>query len=492
MNPIVKAGASPTLPRWLARASLVLIPWILPTGSIGLAAPAPVPSSVGGALHDARIPLENVAIVVQEIGAAQPVVARNADAPMNPASLMKLVTTFAALEALGPAFTWKTEAYVDGELKDDTLAGNLTLKGGGDPKITLESFWLLLRELRQKGIRDIKGDLIIDRSLFANAAYDAGRFDEQPLRAYNVGPDALLLNFKAVRFVLVPDLEGRRVSVRADPPLPGLTLRNTLKLSAGECGDWKANAKAAFVNGSDRAEATFGGTYALACGEQSWTLSLMSHAGYAANLFRSLWQEMGGTLSGQIRDGSLGPASRLFATLTSPQLAEIVRDINKFSNNVMARQLFLTLDAQVNGPPASTERAAAAVKSLLAKRGLAFPELAIENGAGLSRADRISAGHLTQLLQTAFGSAVMPEFASSLPLTAADGTMRKRLLGTVAAGQSHIKTGSLEGVRAQAGYVLDTKGRRWSVVAIVNHPNAGSAQPALDALLQWVASGAGR
>jgi D-alanyl-D-alanine carboxypeptidase/D-alanyl-D-alanine-endopeptidase (penicillin-binding protein 4) len=218
----------------------------------------------------------------------------------------------------------------------------------------------------------------------------------------------------------------------------------------------------------------------------------MSHAGYAANLFRSLWQEMGGTLSGQIRDGSPGPASRLFATLTSPQLAEIVRDINKFSNNVMARQLFLTLDAQVNGPPASTERAAAAVKSLLAKRGLAFPELAIENGAGLSRADRISAGHLTQLLQTAFGSAVMPEFASSLPLTAADGTMRKRLLGTVAAGQSHIKTGSLEGVRAQAGYVLDTKGRRWSVVAIVNHPNAGSAQPALDALLQWVASGAGR
>jgi D-alanyl-D-alanine carboxypeptidase/D-alanyl-D-alanine-endopeptidase (penicillin-binding protein 4) len=492
MNPIVKLRANPTRLRRLARASRALIPWILLSGSFAVAAPAAMPSSVTGALHDARIPLDSIAIVVQEIGAAQPVIARNADTPMNPASLMKLVTTFVALEALGPAFTWKTEAYVEGEIKDETLAGNLILKGGGDPKVTLESFWLMLRELRQKGIREIKGDLVIDRTLFANAAHDAGRFDEQPLRAYNVGPDALLLNFKAVRFVLTPDADARRVQVRADPPLPGLTLRSTLRLSPGECGDWKTNARATFVNGSDHAEATFAGTYAQACGEQSWNLSLMSPVGYAANLFRGLWQESGGTFSGQVRDGSTGPAARLVATLTSPQLAEIVRDINKFSNNVMARQLFLTVDAQANGAPASAERAAATVKSLLAKRGLVFPELAIENGAGLSRSDRISAGHLTRLLQTAFGSAVMPEFASSLPLTAADGTMRKRLLGTAAAGQAHIKTGSLEGVRAQAGYVLDTNGRRWSVVAIVNHPNAGGAQPALDGLLQWVASGAGR
>jgi len=489
MNAIVKLRGSPILPRRLARASLALIPAILAFGSI-TAAPAPaVPPAVASALHEARIPLDSIALVVQEVG-AQPAVTRNADVPMNPASLMKLVTTFTALEALGPAFTWKTEAHVDGELKDETLAGNLILKGGGDPKITLESFWLLLRELRQKGIREIRGDVLLDRSLFAGNAHDAGRFDEQPLRAYNVGPDALLLNFKAVRFVIAPDNEGLRVGVRADPALPGLTVRNTLKLTAGDCGDWKTSARATFANGSDRAEATFAGTYALSCGEQSWNLSLLSQAGYAANLFRGLWQEMGGTLAGQVRDGSVGPNSRLFATLTSPQLAEIVRDINKFSNNVMARQLFLTLDAQANGAPATTERAATTVRSLLAKRGLVFPELMMENGAGLSRSDRISAAHLTQLLQTAFASAVMPEFISSLPLTAADGTMRKRLLGTAAAGQAHIKTGSLEGVRAQAGYVLDARGRRWTVVAMVNHANAANAQPAFDALLQWVASGA--
>jgi len=457
--------------------------------SIAAAHAAPLPPAVSSAFGEAGVPLDSVAIVVQEIGGRTPLVAHRPDAAMNPASVMKLVTTFTALELLGPAFTWKTEAYLDGEIKDGVLNGSLLLKGYGDPKITLESYWLLVRELRQKGLREIRGDLVLDRSYFSASSHDPARFDEQPLRAYNVGPDALLVNFKTIRFILAPDGDARRVSVRAEPPLPGLSLRNSLKLVNGECGDWKANAKAAFAGGADRAEAVFSGTYALACGEQSWYVSLMSHAGYAGALFRELWQEAGGTFSGSVREGPVGPAARLFATQTSPQLAEIVRDINKFSNNVMARQLFLTIDAQVNGPPASLERAASTIRDMLKKRGLDFPELVMENGSGLSRIERISAGHLTLLLQTAFTGPLMPEFASSLALTAVDGTMKRRLLGTGAAGQAHVKTGTLDGVRALAGYVLDANGRRWSVVAMVNHPNAGNAGAALDALLQWLANG---
>ena len=450
---------------------------------------APVPVSVTAAFRDAQIPLDSTAIVIQEIGASSPLVSHRADAPMNPASVMKLVTTYTALDALGPGFTWKTEAYVDGELKDGTLAGNLILKGYGDPKITIESFWLLLREMRQKGLRDIKGDVVLDRGYFAAGGHDPGRFDEQPLRAYNVGPDALLVNFKTVRFIFAPDIENRRVSVRAEPPLDGLVIRNTLKLTNADCGDWKGNAKAGFVTGGDKADATFSGTFALACGEQNWYVSLMHHPGYAGGLFRELWRESGGTLTGQVRDGTLPPLARPIASLTSPQLAEIVRDINKFSNNVMARQLFLTLDAQANGAPATTERAATTIRDWLKRRGLNFPELVVENGAGLSRLDRINGLHLTQLLQAAFASPIMPEFVSSLALSAVDGTMKRRLLGTGAAGQAHIKTGTLDGVRSLAGYVLDANGRRWTVVAMINHPNASNGQPALDALLQWVANG---
>lgn len=458
-----------------------------------LAAPsATLPQSMANALRDAGIPQDSVAVVVQETGAPSPLISLRGEVAMNPASVMKLVTSFVALEWLGPAYTWKTEAYVEGELKDGTLNGNLILKGYGDPKITLENFWLLLRDLRQKGLREIKGDLILDRSYFAANGQDPARFDEQPLRAYNVGPDALLVNFKAIRFILSPDAEKGRVAVRAEPPLAGLTVRNSLRLTNTECGDWKGQARAVFSSNGDKADVTFGGSYALTCGEQNWYVSLMNHPGYAGGAFRSLWQETGGTLTGQVREGNIGPGAKLFTTMTSPQLAEIVRDINKFSNNVMARQLFLTIDAQANGPPATTERAAVTTRDWLKRRGLNFPELVMENGAGLSRIERISAQHLNVLLQTAFASAVMPEFMSSFPLSAVDGTMKRRLQGTGAAGQAHIKTGTLDGVRAAAGYVLDANGRRWTAVGIVNHPNAVNAQPALDALLQWVANGAGR
>nr|AUN37332.1 D-alanyl-D-alanine carboxypeptidase [uncultured bacterium] len=453
---------------------------------------AALPATVTNALRDAGIPQDSVSVVVQEAGAGAvgtPLVDHRGDAPMNPASVMKLVTTFVALEWLGPAFTWKTEAWIDGPLVDGVLDGNLTIKGYGDPKITLENFWLMLREMRQKGLREIRGDLVLDRSYFAARGHDPGRFDEQPLRAYNVGPDALLVNFKTVRFILSPDPDQRRVNVRAEPPLPGLTIRNQLKLTATECGDWKGSTRGGFTSNGDTADASFTGTYAIACGEQSWYVSLLDHPGYAGATFRSLWSEAGGTLGGKAREGTASAGARLFVTQTSPQLAEIVRDINKFSNNVMARQLFLTLDAQANGPPATSDRAAATVKEWLRKRGLAFRELVMENGSGLSRIERISAAHLNQLLQSAYASPVMPEYISSFALTAVDGTMKRRLLGTGAAGQAHIKTGTLDGVRALAGYVLDAHGRRWTVVGMVNHPNAGNAGAALDALVQWVAAG---
>jgi D-alanyl-D-alanine carboxypeptidase/D-alanyl-D-alanine-endopeptidase (penicillin-binding protein 4) len=166
-----------------------------------------------------------------------------------------------------------------------------------------------------------------------------------------------------------------------------------------------------------------------------------------------------------------------------------VRDINKFSNNVMARQLFLTLGMEAGKRPAAAEDADAAIRAWLDARGIALPELVLENGSGLSRRERISAEGLGRLLQAAWKSAVMPELLASLPVAATDGTMKRRLKQNGVAGQAHIKTGSLEGVRSIAGWVLDKSGRRWIVVFFVNHANAAAAQPAQDALLEWVHAG---
>ena len=155
------------------------------------------PARLQEALAETGVTRDAVGLYVQEVGADRPLFAWNADRSMNPASTMKLVTTLAALELLGPAYVWRTEAYADGTLTGDTLNGNLVLKGYGDPKLTLENFWLLLRELRSRGLKEIRGDLIVDRSLFALTDSDPGRFDNEPIRAYNVAPDALLVNYKA-------------------------------------------------------------------------------------------------------------------------------------------------------------------------------------------------------------------------------------------------------------------------------------------------------
>ncbi len=446
----------------------------------------PLPSPVELALKRAQIPLSSVAAYVQDVDGGSLLVAHNATQTMNPASTMKLVTTYAALELLGPTYTWKTEVYAGGKLEGGVLQGNLILKGYGDPKLTLENFWLLLRRLRALGLREIRGDLVLDRSYFEAAEYDPAKFDAEPLRAYNVGPDALLLNFKAVRFQFVPDADRRTVTVIAEPRPAGLEFTASVRATDGACGDWRAGIKSNFQSNGGSAKASFAGSMPAACGERYWNASLLAQPNYVYGVFRQLWEESGGTLAGTWKDGTVPADARLLATGESASNAELARDINKFSNNVMARQLFLTLGAEVLKLPGRSDRSARVVQSWLAEKKLDFPELILENGSGLSRQERISAEHMGRLLLEAWRSAVMPELMSSLPLVAYDGTMRRRLRFESIAGQAHIKTGSLSDARTLAGYVLDQRGQRHVVVLFINHANAAAGQPAQDALLQWV------
>lgn len=466
--------------------ALLLVLAVIWPAPHALAQPAGLPETVKQALARTKLPEASVAVYVHEIGAPRPAVAFGAERVMNPASTMKLVTTYAALELLGPAYVWHTEAYGSAPLVNGVLNGDLILKGHGDPKLTIENFWLLLRNLRGRGVRDIRGDLVLDRTFFSREAHDSARFDDQPTRPYNTAPDALLVNFKAVTAHFIPDAEGRTVRIVVDPFLPQLKVANDVKLTTGSCGYWLSQIKIDVQGSGESARLAFSGNYALDCGEQARSFSVLGHREYVAGLFSALWQEMGGTLSGAARDGEVPAAARLLASARSHTLAEIVRDINKYSNNVMARQLFLTLGAVGEGAPGSNEKSSRTIKQWLAAKGLSFPELVLENGAGLSRIERITAKNLGQLLLTAYSSPVMPELIASLPLTAVDGTMRKRLSGALVAGHAHIKTGSLSNVRSIAGYVLDRRGRRAVVVFIANHANAANAQPVQDALLQWV------
>ena len=471
------------LPRHLKPLALALT-----LGLFAALARAELPASVLQALAAAQIPPASVAVVVQPVDGAPPLIEHNAARAMNPASVMKLLTTYAALDLLGPAHVWATTAWADGAPVNGALAGNLYLKGSGDPRFAIEHLWALLRQLRVRGVERIDGDIVLDASAFALVEHDPAVFDSKPMRPYNVGPNALLINFQALRFTLQPG--GGEMRVLMETPSDGLRVDNRLRLVAGPCdADWKDRIALRLLSEADGQRLEISGSYAAQCGEQALNLAPLPPLAQAGGLIRALWRELGGALRGDVRHGRVPPGAAALARHESPPLAEIVRDINKFSNNVMARQLFLSLggEAEEGGPPASLERAGQRLGEWLARRRLVFPELVVDNGSGLSRRERISADSLNRLLQDAWRNPLMPEFIASLPLTGIDGTMKKRLNGSAPAGRAHIKTGTLEGVKSAAGYALDADGRIHAVTMLINDPRASAGAPAIDALLIWIA-----
>lgn len=444
-------------------------------------AAAELPGPVREALARAGVPESAVGAVVEPVAGGTRLVSHLAERPLNPASAIKLVTTFAGLDLLGPAYTFKTDVLVKGELAGGVLAGDLVLKGGGDPKLTYDRLWQLAHQLRARGLREIRGDVILDRSFFAPAPYDSAKFDGESRRAYNVGPDALLVNFKAIDFRFVPD--GTAVRVVGEPDFPNVEIASRVRLVKGPCNNWRHGLKYEIDENGLLATVLISGTYPADCGEKAWPLSVFDADRYAEAAFRWIWSEAGGRLAGKVRAGATPPEAVLFHRFESEPLASLVRDINKYSNNVMARQLFLTLSAEKSGAPGEAAASARIVRDWLAAKGIETPGLVIENGAGLSRADRISAGALAAVMRAAWAGPVMPELVSSLSLFAVDGTFKTK--NGAPAGQAHLKGGTLTGVQAVAGFVLDAKGNRWVVVMLVNHDNANRAQGALDALVDW-------
>jgi D-alanyl-D-alanine carboxypeptidase/D-alanyl-D-alanine-endopeptidase (penicillin-binding protein 4) len=464
---------------WVAvMASLVL-------ARVGTAQPTQgLPDTVSAALARAKIPPAGFSAFVQEVDADRPILAFNADTPRNPASAIKLLTTFLGLEALGPTYTWKTTALVAALPRGGVLEGDLHIKGHGDPYLVLERFWLLVREIRLRGVREIRGDVVIDNSLFDIGAVRPGDFDGRPYSPYNVVPDALLVNFQSVNFMFRPDPARGRVEITADPLPANLKVRNQVQLVDGRCGGTRNRINFTVAREGAYDIATFTGRFSRQCSEYSVARSLMTGPSYAYGVFRALWEESGGAIRGGSRVGAAPAGLKTLATLESVPLTEVITAINKFSNNVMARHLLLTLGVERFGPPATVEKGQRAADEALAKLGLSFPELDIGNGAGLARDTRISARNLVRVLLAAEKGPYGSEFESSLALAGMDGTLRRRYRNDQFAGHMHLKTGTLNGVRAVAGYVRAPSGRTFAVAVILNA--SGWGEEAQAALLRWV------
>lgn len=483
----------PTFPPAVAcvlRALLTALPLVAGAAAPAAARDKPyLPPEVEATLAKRKVPGASLSVYVREVGRDEPIVSYNSTVPRNPASTMKVLTTAAALDRLGPAYTWRTRAYATGPVRDQVLEGDLVLVGGGDPFLTAERFWGFVSGLRQAGVQRITGDVVVDNTWFGPQGDDRGAFDNKPYSTYNVLPDALLVNFQTVTVSAVPDVATDSVRASANPWPANLSIDNAVRLDPGPCRRGSSAIAFTMPDGPLGNRIALGGRYAAGCGQFSTSRAVMKAPDYAYGLFRTLWQQSGGTIGGGLRLGVLPADATLLYTQESLTLAEIIRLVNKYSSNSMARAVYLTLAAEkFPGRPATTTAAREAIDEYLAAQGIAIPDLAIENGSGLSRNERITAAGLADVLLATWRSQYMPEFAASLPLSATDGTLKRRFRAPEMQGRLRMKTGSLTDVTAVAGYVGAASGRTFVTVVILNHPAAstGAGEAIQNALVEWV------
>ncbi|MGR6804972.1 D-alanyl-D-alanine carboxypeptidase/D-alanyl-D-alanine endopeptidase [Sphaerotilus natans] len=477
----------PALPSNRLRAGLrpllTVLPLLLATTSCSVQAePAAtsveaLPAGVRAALERARIePGALSAWVAPAEGGEARLALRPVDMAA-PASVMKLVTGIAALDRLGPVFQWPTTVLAAGP--------DRILRGSGDPRLTAERLAPLLRQAMDAGGATIDGDLILDRSAYALPAHDPAAFDGQPLRPYNVGPDALMVAHRSVMLTLRPDPTRGVARIAVDLPLASVQWPETVPLAGGDCQDWRAQLAPDFA---DLSRPRLTGSFPATCGERSWPIAFPDPlpAGFAARAIEAQWRALGGRLQGRVREGLTPAGATVLTEWRSPVLPEVLRDMNKHSNNMIAQQVLLALAPGQPAQPATFEAARAEVQALALARGCREGELVIDNGSGLSRQERITPRCLGRLLQWAWRQPWMPELLASLPVAGIETTAR-RLTG--ASGRAHLKTGTLDGVAAIAGYVHGDDGRRHALVAILNHPKAGGAQAraVLDEIVRWAA-----
>ena len=453
---------------------------------IVMAADGELPARARAALDIRQVPDDTLSVHVRDLSSGEVVLQWNAGIVRNPGSAIKLLTTLVALDVLGPAHTWKTDVFALGEVENGRLNGNLLLKGHGDPFLVTERVWQLLRRIRQAGIREFDGDLHIDDSYFQVSEHDPAAFDRQPLRAYNVAPNALLMNFKAVRFWFEPDDETNSVRVLLDPMLENLSVDNHLSLGQGRCHGFQRGITISANKEGDKI--TFSGKFPSGCKRYAMDRTALSHNEFVYGLFSSLWRESGGEFTGGWINVAAPEDIEPLLSFDSLPLVDVIARVNKHSNNVMARQLLYTLSAEVLGEPGTEHGGREVVANWLNDNGFTFDTLTFDNGAGLSRESRMTARDMGAMLEFAWRQPYMPEYVSSLSLVGLDGTLRQRFDDSELDGNAHLKTGSLDHIMAIAGYLQAQSGRRFAVVIMQSHKDIhrGPGQEIQEALLRWV------
>ena len=401
---------------------------------------------------------------------------------IQPASTEKMITTLAALELLGPNWHWETAFSYAGDWQNGALMGTLYVKGGGDPQYVAESLWRDLSRMKSMGIEKISGDVVIDRSYFEHYAQDP-EFQDDWHRPYTAEADAALLNYQSIVMKISPDQNFGVAKVTVAPELLGLVVPKTVPLSASKgCVRWL---QALDLKTENPWKPKFEGAMPSGCNEKNFGYLVRNPNEYWKAYLATLCEQVGITWKGTVKSGIVPNDAKLLFEVWSDDLGTLVRLTNKFSNNVFARHMFLTLAAKDNpGVPATYTHAREVLDAWLHYAVKVSPgDIFVDNGSGLTRKSRVTARAMTRLIAYGWRSPRMPEWISSFPISGLDGTMYKR---AVAQGSAYIKTGLLRDVKSAGGLIQAKSGRRYAMFSAIEGEKATRTDAPIDRLIEWV------
>ncbi len=405
-------------------------------------------------------------LYVRSVSTAQTLYSHNAAARRIPASNVKIFTAAAALARLGPDYRFATDFYVKGKVRDGVVRGDLYLKGYGDPLFVHEKMRDLVRRLKLRGVRRIMGDLVADDTFFDDKKHGRGWRVGRSIRPYLAPHGALSLNFGQANVLVAPgDRVGGPALVNLEPPSRALRLQAKVNTSRGR--RLKIRLGRSRSKGMDVVQVS--GWFPAGNRMRRYRVPVTDPTAFTAGAVAVELKRQGIALKGGIRRAATPPEAKLLARNLSPPLSEVVRGLNKFSNNFVAEQVLKTMGAEAHGAPGTAEKGLRVMRDFLISIGVSAEEIALADGSGLSRMNRASPRALATLLEAAHNDfRLRPEFMASLAVFGVDGTVKKRRRRGVDSRRVRVKTGVLNGVRAFSGYAAARNGEILAFSVLMN------------------------
>ncbi|MCA1828551.1 MAG: D-alanyl-D-alanine carboxypeptidase/D-alanyl-D-alanine-endopeptidase [Myxococcales bacterium] len=408
----------------------------------------------------------HVGVEVQSLDDGQVVFSRNGEDLLNPASNTKLVTSAAALLRLGPEYRFSTDYLGDRAIQRGRLR-TLYVKGRGDPAVTTERLNAVVADLWHRGLRSV-GEIVLDDSFFDREEFGPGWEQETSDKAWAAGVGALSLNHNAVAIYITPaERTGGRARVEVDPDSRDYFSIEPRVVTVRANGRRKLRPHA-LIEG-ERTRIVVEGRIPKGAEPVVMYKRVGDPSFYYGQTLKMLFKARGIRVAGRVKRGGVPENAVLLQSYDSPELAEIIRDMNKVSSNFIAEMLVKTLGAELKGTPGTWPKGLEVAGDLLAELGIPRGTYVLRNGSGLNDTNRFTARQMATLLQGVWKRfPVASEFVASLGIAARDGTMRLRMEGTDAAGRLRAKTGTLERVTALSGYVQSLGGERFVFSVMVN------------------------